>query len=134
MRCVLVYGPPAAGKTTYVRDHMRLGDIVWDQDAINAALTRGSYDGPEYLRLLLALRNRFLDTVQAGLDVDTVWVIACAPTEAERRELMTGIHYEEVVIDTPLEVCLARLKRQGRAQSAFDYAAQWWRTYQRTWA
>lgn len=40
MTLYVVTGPPAGGKTTWVRDHAKYGDIVIDYDDIVAALHR----------------------------------------------------------------------------------------------
>lgn len=130
-----VYGPPCAGKTSYVRGVARDGDLIWDQDEILRALgcSRPSSATSEQLRMALALRNRFLDTVERGVEVPAVWVISCSPTEAERRELMQGIHHEEVALETHLDVCLARLRQQRRPQHTIEYASEWWQRYERTW-
>lgn len=39
MQVILVCGPPASGKTTFVRNHMVPGDIVVDLDAIMQAIS-----------------------------------------------------------------------------------------------
>ena len=38
MKTIVVCGPPASGKTTYVKQHMIPGDIVVDLDAIIDAI------------------------------------------------------------------------------------------------
>jgi len=39
IKIIVVYGPPCSGKSTYAREHVGEKDIVWDYDAIVAALT-----------------------------------------------------------------------------------------------
>jgi hypothetical protein len=41
----VVTGPPAGGKTSWVRDHAKYGDVVIDYDAIVAGLTVGDVPG-----------------------------------------------------------------------------------------
>lgn len=136
----LVAGPPCAGKSRYVEERQQPGDVVWDQDKVLQVIAgqHGHELGTQYVALAMALRNALLDAVQRmqmdhKFDDCTAWVVACAPTEGERRDLMQGIHYEEIVLETELDVCLARLRQQGRPQSALDAAADWWQRYERTW-
>lgn len=41
MTVYIITGPPAAGKTTWVRDHAKPGDITIDFDTIAATLSPG---------------------------------------------------------------------------------------------
>lgn len=40
-RRIVICGPPNSGKTTYVREHASAGDLVFDWDAVAAAVTAG---------------------------------------------------------------------------------------------
>ncbi|WP_165683056.1 AAA family ATPase, partial [Mycobacteroides abscessus] len=44
MTLYLVTGPPAAGKSTWVRQHAKHGDITIDYDAIASVLTPAGGD------------------------------------------------------------------------------------------
>lgn len=41
LRRFVVYGPPDSGKTRWVHQHARVGELVWDFDCVAAALTGG---------------------------------------------------------------------------------------------
>jgi len=56
IKVYIVYGSPASGKTTYVRDHMSDGDMVVDLDMIGQALSWGRNPGTLDPSFLLVLR------------------------------------------------------------------------------
>jgi HK97 family phage prohead protease len=71
-----VTGPPAAGKTTYVAEHRKDGDIVVDYDALAVALGQTA---PHSLtggaaELAKPARDAAIDTVLAGIESDS-WII-----------------------------------------------------------
>ncbi len=43
---ILVAGPPAAGKSTWIRDHAKPGDITIDYDTLAQALSPGLSSDP----------------------------------------------------------------------------------------
>jgi hypothetical protein len=107
----VVTGPPCGGKSTYVAEHARLGDVVIDADRLALAL---SVDGtpdhgyPPYIRHI-AIGARAAAVVRACHLVPeiAVWIIHTAP---QRIDL---INYRQrgariVTIDPGMEICLAR--------------------------
>lgn len=58
----IVYGPPLAGKSTFVRENMGPGDLVFDMDAVQNALCYGADHAgkPHTLGAAIALRNAFI--------------------------------------------------------------------------
>lgn len=52
-RVVVVSGPPGSGKTTHVAQFKEPGDLVWDLDAVSAALGFPSYPRPADVSVLL---------------------------------------------------------------------------------
>lgn len=73
----LVCGPPAAGKTTYVRKYASARDIVIDLDDILA-----EHGGN--LAVALTERNRRLGQLYLEPVKRVVWVIVCAPSPSLR--------------------------------------------------
>ena len=73
----VVCGPPGSGKTTYVREHKRRGDVVWDQDVMMAALC----DLPlgekqdDCIKPLLAMRDGLVSELARHPLVRNVWII-----------------------------------------------------------
>ena len=58
----IVYGPPLAGKSTFVRENMGPDDLVFDMDAVQNALCYGEDHAgkPHTLGAAIALRNAFI--------------------------------------------------------------------------
>jgi 5-methylcytosine-specific restriction protein A len=104
---VLVTGPPCAGKSSYVREHARPGDLVLDQDELGAAgMTRA------------------LGQVTAMAD-GTAWVIRCCPGRARRDQLAAQLRADVVHLQPPERELLARA-RQRRGVAAQVRAVRRW--------
>lgn len=75
-------GPPCSGKSTYVREHAKPGDIVVDFDVLAQAL--GSpvpHDHNREIRMVTidARRAAIASAIQAHLRGHTVWVVDINP-------------------------------------------------------
>lgn len=130
----MVCGPPGAGKTTYVRRHRGVNDIVVDLDAIAAALTLNSvYEKTsQQLGIALDVRNYLLARMAQGADVRRWWLITSEADPDKRRTLGLRVNAEQVVVLAvdALE-CKRRIYSDGRAQPS-QWAAiidQWWSEY-----
>ncbi len=62
----IVCGKPACGKSTWVRDRAKPGDLVWDFDAISEVVFRQkSYPRPKFvLDVMQAMRDAALSTLR----------------------------------------------------------------------
>jgi broad-specificity NMP kinase len=76
---VVVCGPPGSGKTSYIRENKWEGDLVWDWDAISAAITLEPLYTPwpeGAMDFLLGMRERFCAIAAHGDGrVRRVWII-----------------------------------------------------------
>lgn len=119
----VIYGPPGAGKTTYIAEHRKVGDVVIDMDALAVALGSPDYhDHPSsikkvagYIRVV-AIRKAF----EVGVDT---WVVDTW--------LRTGILHETpgceyVLIDPGQTVTLRRAELDGRPESSMDAIRRWY--------
>ena len=145
MRVVLVAGPPCAGKTTYVREHIRSGDLVLDRDRLEEALTEtpgvldeaiGQFVASAFYAVLK--KNRVRSLLTFGDADRTLWVQECAPRRETRRRYlqMNGPTTEVVVLDTPKEVCEVRARERfgvddERLEVYMDAIRLWWVEYER---
>jgi hypothetical protein len=129
MGLYVVTGPPAAGKTTWVRTRAKRGDVVIDLDALAQALTPDGDDHhhPEAV-LRTAQRARqgaITEALRHCRDTD-VWVIHTQPRpEALARYREHDAHV--VTIDPGRDVVMARIEQQ-RHHTARAVAARWYAT------
>lgn len=106
----LVCGPPGAGKTTYVRQNSKPGDIIIDFDLIRESLGM-TRENSKYRDIRRVLRRR--DTIIRGLHEASgceAWIVMLAPTRAERREWKRALGGVTVhKINTEADECKRRI-------------------------
>jgi hypothetical protein len=127
MALYVVIGPPAGGKTTYVRERAKHGDVVVDLDAIASALTVGG-DGHTHpkavLRCAQRARSVAIDEALRHVGSTDVWVIHTQPSErAMERYAQHGAHV--VTVDPGQQVVEARIAEQ-RHHTTRAVAARWY--------
>lgn len=124
---VVVWGSPASGKSTYVREHMKHMDIKVDLDemfrcftGITAQDTDNTLTG-DYLAFIIAVQEsvyRLVENKTGGFA--TAWIITSQPNKTKREELIKRFNAETVHIETTVEESLKRMeadeKRQNKEQ------------------
>lgn len=114
MSVVVVWGPPCGGKSTYIRDRARSHDAVIDFDRISLALSvegTRSHEAPRLARELAYRARRA--AVRGVMEVAprtaaaTAWVIDSGATPQQLADWRAR-GAQVVVLDVPLEQCLAR--------------------------
>lgn len=132
-------GPPGSGKTTYAKEHMRLGDIIIDLDAIFQAFTGlGAYNKPEHLLPFMLDIHRFaIQSIQKDADknpFNNAWVIVSGARRGEREYLKDKLGAEIIVFDVPAGECLQRIEtdpnRAGVLIPWGRYVKAWWDEYE----
>lgn len=129
----MVCGPPAAGKSTYVRDHAGPNDLVIDFDRILESVT-GSGASEKQRRAGLSEaaleRNRILRTLSTDRKHERCWFIICAGKEETRLRWAKRLDAEVVLLDTPRDVCLARVRSEKTSRetkaSRLGAVRRWW--------
>lgn len=127
MTLYLVTGPPAAGKSTWVRQHAKHGDITIDYDAIASVLTPTGgdpHDPPQHVRAVVkAARQAAIDTALQLTACHDVYLIHSMPgTALLARYQAAGAHI--ITIDPGQAVVLARCKTERPWQ--MTQAAKHW--------
>ena len=113
---IIVCGPPASGKTTFVKEHMKVGDCVIDLDLIKSALSmRGKTQTTDnLLPTVLKIRDFLYAEIAANnIECETVWVISGLPRERDRVELKKRLNADLVFLDVPQDVCIDRAMLDG---------------------
>lgn len=131
----LVYGPPLAGKSSYVEKSMMPGDLIVDIDNIWQCVSGlERYEKPPCLRsIVFSLQEELIDKIakRAG-KWHNAYIIGGYPIISERESICRTTGAEEVFIDTSSEECIKRLKDNPNGRDAAQwekYILQWWERY-----
>jgi hypothetical protein len=124
----LVTGPPAAGKSTWVRERAKHGDITIDFDALAGSLTPKGDQAhlyPEHVRTVTkAARKAAVDSAVQFARAVNVYVIHSTPTPGQVRHL-ERLGAETVTIDPGQDIVLERCRRE-RPAHMLEVARQWY--------
>ena len=108
----LIYGPPLAGKKSYVSESANKNDLVVSVDDIRYAVTGGKFydNSNNTLGDVLAVRDLLLDRVKVNVSkAHDVYVVGGYPFKGERERLCRELKLEPIFIEATKEECLARL-------------------------
>lgn len=122
----IVSGPPCAGKSTYVREHAKDGDLRVDYDLIATALGSVNSHAADGLikQAAFAAREGVIETAIKNAD-DESWIIHTSPSEEHmKRYEAAGADFVE--LDPGKETRLERAKEDGRPQQTFDGIEKWY--------
>ena len=112
----LIYGSPCSGKSTYINEHLKRGDLICDVDLIYGAISgQNMHDAELYTHevacnLTSALKDIIRDR-KGGWS--NAYVVSIANTKDKLKTEMERIKADEAIfIDTPYEVCMERAKER----------------------
>ena len=115
----IVTGPPCGGKSTYIKENAKDGDIVIDMDEIARSLVKGDVSNHDYSDEVRAIaRAARKGAVKQAVIVGQgnrlgVWIIHTDPPVADRH--MYQVVGAKIVECSPgLQVCLERLKTRPK--------------------
>ena len=125
----VVTGPPAAGKSTWVREHAQPGDVVVDYDLIAAALSAPSsgtthdHQGAVRATAFRARSAAIREALSHAVDVDVYIIHALPPADALARYAEHRAHL--ITVDPGQDVVMARIAEQ-RPAAARAVARRWY--------
>jgi hypothetical protein len=133
----IVSGPPASGKTTYIRQNAVDGDVIIDLDGLMMGLKpgyqhwTGSLDRALFNRAIRH-RNTMLDQLSMAKE-GSAWFIVSAPTDAERKWWQARLGGAIVLLHPGIATCKARAIDRGtpKALAGID---RWDKASRMPWA
>ena len=139
----LICGPPASGKTSYIKERMKSGDLIVDIDLIYQAITGlPMYEKPvSLLDLVFDVRNFLIGKIRQSTKSDedarwyNAWVIAGAPERQQRYRLASQIDpCKVVVLEVDANECIRRIANDPRRAGSWEHWQEiiyrWWRKYE----
>lgn len=130
----IIYGPPLAGKTTFVKNNMTEGDLIIDMDNIWACVSGlGRYEKPNRLKsIVFKVRDALIDSVKYRYGKwNNAYIIGGYPLSSERERLCNDLGARLVFIDCTKEECMQRLAEDGERDKDewSQYIDDWFRKY-----
>ncbi|MFH0902330.1 MAG: AAA family ATPase [Pseudomonadota bacterium] len=135
-KVTVVCGPPASGKTTYVRKWAQAGDLIVDVDTLYEALSGlPMYDRPkELLSFVCEARDAVIQRLKRHSDVGRAWIITSAPRMATRNSFRLAFAATVIVLEVALNECTRRIdqdeRRRGQLGEWHLLVKEWWQNYE----
>lgn len=133
----ILCGPPASGKTTYIRDHAQPGDTVIDLDTIITGIdpdyrhwSTPEIDG-QLLNRAIRVRNAMLGSLKRKTE-GNAWFIVAAPTQAERDWWAKTLGGTVILLHPGIEELKRRALSRGTPLS-IEGIAKWERKAKQPW-
>ena len=128
---MLITGPPASGKSHYIRQHAQPGDTIIDFDECRKKVGGRKWDTRKDIwRKAFALRDQLIHDLHNKTD-GTAYLIVTAAKHEERqawRRVLGNVNI--IVINTPAAECIRRIKEDpDRAEAAtgqIGAVLDWW--------
>lgn len=122
----IITGPPCAGKSTYVRENAKSGDLRIDYDLIAQALGAENSHAAEGIVKQAAFdaREGAIQTALKNADAES-WIIHTSPS-AEHMQLYGDAGADVIALDPGYDVCMERAKQDERPQQTIDGIEKWY--------
>lgn len=127
----LVYGPPCAGKTSWVHETASPNDLIMDMDSIWQAITvNDRYTKPARLRTcVFRVRDCIIDMAKCRTGKwQDAYIIGGYPMLMERTRLIDMLGATPIFIDTSKQTCIERAKDRG--DEWIEFVSDWFEKYQ----
>lgn len=133
----ILCGPPCSGKTTYMTQHAKRGDVTIDLDIIRSSLEPSYRQWTKAIDDVLMnksirLRNAMLGELHRSR-ARAAWFIVSAPAKAERQWWAKTLNGEIVLLDPGVAECKRRAIARGTPLALNGVDSWHWKS-SRPWA
>ena len=131
-----VCGPPGSGKSSYVQERAKWGDLVVDVDALYGAVSGlPLYEKPDVLLpLVMEARDALIARLSRPSQVRHAWVILGGARREDRARL-TSRGARAVVLEIEASECIRRIALDPRRSANWrlwePLVREWWERYER---
>lgn len=132
---LIVTGPPGSGKTTWVHEQMKPGEIVLDLDAIKCALAgNNDFHGQNVsiVPMLTVVRDAVYQAVAERKNPGKCYIITTETDLGKLRQWQVYLNAELKVMNTPLEICMERVRNDStrpEKQVFYDLIEAWFSSW-----
>lgn len=122
----VISGPPCAGKSTYVKENAKDGDLRVDYDSIAKALGAKNSHAAEGIVRQAAFdaREGAISTALSDTKAEA-WIIHTSPSP-QHLSAYADAGAEFIELDPGYEVCMERAKQDDRPQQTYDGIEKWY--------
>lgn len=120
----IILGAPCSGKSTYVSEHRKEGDVVVDFDKLAAAFGSDTqHEAPEDIKVVtFAARDAAIQEICKRKC--EAWIIHTSPTDAQRK-MYDEAEAEYIEMEADYETCLERAENDGRPEQTYNGIRQY---------
>lgn len=123
---VIIWGAPCSGKTTYVKEHAKPGDLVFDYDALYEAISflPSKTRSPGLRSVMFELSDAVYGIIEKHPELDA-WIITATKDKAKIESFVTKLGATVVYLETTREEAHERCNTDGRPEIWHSYIDQW---------
>lgn len=135
----LVWGPPGAGKTTYVNNHKIDGDLIVDWDAIFRAISGNkSYSKPNNLYEVVDLIRKTLMENLNSFNVANIWVTTTSTSKHFRNDFYKRYNATGIKLVPEMNTCIRHISkdetRKENIEGWIQIIRKWYQRYEKSCA
>jgi len=134
MKVIVVFGPPCAGKTTYVKEQVKENDLVYDYDSLQRALSfgNGSISNKNLHDYIISFRRLICDRLFIEKNIDTAYIITTYLSD-NFKSFLKPLNPEYVSINPGIDVCFEQLEadiERPDKEAQRELIQSWYKRYE----
>lgn len=134
-RNLIVTGPPGSGKTTWVKENKKDGEVVIDLDMVKCALLGNNEihaQAEDIVPMLTVIRDAAYRAIAEKKTQERCYIITTQTDRAVLRQWQVYLDADLKVMDTEKEVCIQRIKEDTTRpdkQLFYDLVNKWFKEW-----